>query len=133
MDHDFKVIPILRIFDRAKALDFYVGFLGMTLDWEHHFDETAPAFIQVSRGSLTLHLSEHHGDCCPGAAVSVAMTGLDALHAEVNGKGYRFMRPGIELQPWGFREMTVIDPSGNRLHFRESVAQGPASQDQPAG
>jgi hypothetical protein len=27
------------------------------------------------------------------------------------------MRPGIELMPWGMREMKVIDPAFNRLIF----------------
>jgi catechol 2,3-dioxygenase-like lactoylglutathione lyase family enzyme len=35
-----KTIPILRIFDVEKAKEFYVGFVGFTVDWEHHFEET---------------------------------------------------------------------------------------------
>ena len=70
-----KTIPILRIFSVEKAKEFYVGFLGFTLDWEHHFEDNTPAYIQVSRAGLTLHLSEHHGDCCPGSTVFVWMTG----------------------------------------------------------
>lgn len=31
---------LLRIFDVAKAKEFYVGFLGFTVDWEHRFDES---------------------------------------------------------------------------------------------
>ena len=30
------------------------------------------------------------------------------------------MRPGIEEVPWG-KEMTVIDPFGNRIRFCESA------------
>jgi hypothetical protein len=41
---------------------------------------------------------------------------LDALHAELNAKQYRHMRPGIEERDWG-REMTVWDPFGNRIRF----------------
>jgi catechol 2,3-dioxygenase-like lactoylglutathione lyase family enzyme len=54
-----KTIPILRIFDVEEAKDFYAGFLGFAVAWEHHFDESSPAYIQVARGGLTLHLSEH--------------------------------------------------------------------------
>lgn len=32
-------IPILRIFDEAKAKEFYVAFLGFSVDWEHRFGE----------------------------------------------------------------------------------------------
>lgn len=58
-------VPLLRIFDVAKAREFYVGWLGFTIDWEHRFDARAPLYMQVSRAGLVLHLTEHHGDCCP--------------------------------------------------------------------
>ena len=37
-----QTIPILRIFDVGKAREFYVGFLGFTVDWGHRFDDQAP-------------------------------------------------------------------------------------------
>jgi Glyoxalase superfamily protein len=55
----FRTVPILRIFDVAKAKEFYVGFLGLQVDWEHRFGPDAPVYTQVSRGDLVLHLSEH--------------------------------------------------------------------------
>ena len=114
-----KVIPILRIFDVAKAREFYVGFLGMAVDWEHRFSEEAPLYMQVSRGDLALHLSEHHGDACPGSTVFVRMTGLKGYHQEITSKGYTYLRPGIERAPWKARCMEVIDPFGNRIRFNE--------------
>ena len=112
-----KTIPILRIFSVEKAKEFYVGFLGLTLDWEHHFDDNTPAYIQVSRAGMVLHLSEHHGDCSPGSALRIETSGLDAFHDELIAKQYRYARPGIESPPWGSREMSVRDPFGNRLTF----------------
>lgn len=56
-----RTIPILRIFNVAKADEFYVGFLGFSVDWDHRFDDNAPLYRQISRGDLILHLSEHHG------------------------------------------------------------------------
>ena len=116
-----QTIPILRIFDVDKAREFYVGFLGFTVDWEHRFDDRAPIYMQVSRGRLVLHLSEHHGDACPGSTVFVRLTGLDAYHREITAKGYAYMRPGIEQAPWSARVMEVIDPFGNRLRFNEDM------------
>lgn len=114
-----RVVPVFRIFDVEKARDFYLGFLGFTLDWEHRFEPGAPLYMQVSRGTFQLHLSEHHGDGSPGAVVFVQLEGLDGFHEEIMGKGYRYNRPGIQEQPWGMREMTVIDPFGNRIRFSE--------------
>jgi catechol 2,3-dioxygenase-like lactoylglutathione lyase family enzyme len=114
--------PILRIFDEAKAKEFYVDFLGFSLDWEHRFEPGLPLYLQVSRGSCFLHLSEHHGDCSPGAALRIQVDDLDALQAELHGKDYKYVRPSVELMPWGTRDMSVKDPFGNRLTFTEATA-----------
>ncbi|HZY18443.1 MAG TPA: glyoxalase superfamily protein [Ramlibacter sp.] len=110
------ITPILRIFDEAKAREFYVEFLGFQVDWEHRFEPQLPLYLQVSRAGCVLHLSEHHGDCSPGAALRIGTDTLDELHAELTGKAYRYARPSIEAQPWG-RELSVRDPFGNRLVF----------------
>src|ERR1051325_11737167 len=109
------VIPVLRMFDIAKAHEFYLGFLGFTVDWEHRFEPGTPLYTQVSRGDCALHLSEHHGDASPGAVVRIAIDDIDALHAELSAKNYRYGRPGVETMPWGLRELAAHDPFGNRL------------------
>ena len=111
-----KTTPILRIFDEAKAKEFYVDFLGFKVDWEHRFEPGLPLYLQVSRGDCVLHLSEHYGDGSPGAALRIHVDALDNLHRELIGKAYKYARPGIEQMPWG-RDMSVRDPFGNRLTF----------------
>ena len=115
-----KITPILRSFDEAKAREFYVVFLGFTVDWEHRFEPDLPLYCQVSRDGCTLHLTEHHGDCSPGAAVRIASTDLTAYHRDLSAKQYKHARPGIEDTPWGTREMSISDPFGNRLTFYEA-------------
>ena len=114
-----QTIPILRIFSVDKAKEFYLDFLGFSLDWEHRFADDLPLYMQISRGSLRLHLSEHHGDACPGSTVFVRMRGIEALHRELAAKAYRYLRPGVEQAPWGARVMEVTDPFGNRIRFNE--------------
>ena len=116
-----QTIPLLRIFDVAKAKEFYAYFLGFTVDWEHRFDDAAPIYMQVSRAGLVLHLTEHHGDCCPGSTVYVRMTGLDEFHREITAKGYGYLRPGVEQTFYGTKCLEVIDPFGNRIRFNEDL------------
>lgn len=111
------VTPILRIFDEAKARAFYVDFLGFGVDWEHRFEPGLPLYLQVSQDDCVLHLSEHHGDCCPGAALRIEVDDVDAYHAQLMAKNYGYARPGVDDTPWGSREMAVKDPFGNRLVF----------------
>ncbi len=117
-------MPIFRIFDEAKAKDFYLGFLGFTLDWEHRFEPNSPLYAQISRGGTLLHLSEHHGDAAPGSAARIAVDDIDGYHAEIMAKGYKYMRTGIEEMPWGMREIKVLDPFFNRLMFFSPSQKG---------
>jgi catechol 2,3-dioxygenase-like lactoylglutathione lyase family enzyme len=118
-----SVKPIFRIFDYDKAVEFYLAWLGFRIDWEHR-PEASPAYLQVSRGDIMLHLSEHHGDSCPGARAFIDdFRGLMAYHAELLSKDYKYNKPGLttpDYDPTAF-EMTVIDPFGNRLTFVERL------------
>jgi len=113
-----QAVPIVRIFDVAKAHEFYLGFLGFKVDWEHRFGENFPLYTQISRGGLTLHLSEHSGDASPGGNMVVYMAGVEAFQRELAARNYRYMRPGVTSEEWG-KEMQVIDPFGNRIRFME--------------
>lgn len=92
---DTRVIPVLRIFDYPKTVEFYIDWLGFTVDWEHRFDEKAPLYVQVSKGPITLHLTEHHGDCCPGAKVYVETTGVRDYHRELLDKTTDIISQGL--------------------------------------
>ena len=117
-----KITPILRIFDEAKAKEFYVDFLGFKVDWEHRFADDLPLYMGISKGDCVLHLSEHFGDCCPGAAIRVETDDVDAYQQELIVKQYKNARPGIQNQPWGSREMSINDPFGNRLIFTQTIS-----------
>ena len=117
-----RTTPILRIFDEAKAREFYIDFLGFTVDWEHRFEPGLPVYLQLSKDGCVIHLSEHHGDCSPGAAIRIETTELDAFHAELASKKYKYARPGVSEMPWGTRELSVQDPFGNRLTFSTTTS-----------
>lgn len=111
-------IPILRIFDVPRALEFYVDYLGFSVDWEHRFDGVAPLYMQVSRGNIVVHLSEHHGDGTPGSAVYIYATGVEDLHAELNAKDYGYLRPGLNKSADAVG-MSLLDPFGNELRIED--------------
>ena len=80
-----KTIPVLRIFDVERAKEFYAGFLGFSVDWEHPFEDNAPAYLQGSRAGLVLRLTEHHGNCCPGPLEGTPAGGAGTLLRELQG------------------------------------------------
>ena len=118
----FQAIPIIRIFDEAKAKQFYLEFLGMSLDWEHRLEPGFPIYMQVSKGDLVFHLSEHSGDCSPGSKTFVNTEALESLHHEITSRGYSYSRPEIATAPWGDRMFEVVDPFSNKILFNERTS-----------
>ena len=117
-----KTTPILRIFDEAIAREFYLQYLGFSVVFEHRFEPTMPLYMGIARDGCVLHLSEHHGDASPGAALRIEAGDIDALQAELAAKPYRYARPQVEAMPWGTRDLRVTDPFGNRLTFTSAIS-----------
>ncbi len=116
-----KVIPIFRIFDLDKTREFYVDWLGFSIDWEHRFGDNFPVYLQISKGDLIFHLSEHHGDATPGSKAYVLTTNLKEYHNQLLAKDYRYNKPGIGETPWNTLCMDVADPFGNKISFNEEL------------
>ena len=109
-------IPVLRIYDIAKAKEFYVDFLGFKIDWEHQYEKDLPLYLQISRSGVKLHLSEHYGDGTPGTVVYIRGRGIAALAAELNAKRARFARPSPRDNA-----PKLTDPFGNVLRFDDEA------------
>lgn len=76
----------------------------------------------VRQGECELHLSEHFGDASPGSSARIAIDDVAAYCNALNGKDYKYARPGYQDQSWGMRDMTIDDPFGNRLIFCQSIS-----------
>lgn len=119
------VVPILRIFDYDKAVEFYINWLEFKVDWQHK-PEDSPLYMQISKGDVVLNLSEHHGDASPGSTVRIVeFDGLIDYHRLLLKKKYKYNHPGIETPFWdaNVREVCVNDPFGNRLIFSQTVTR----------
>ena len=115
-------VPILRSFDEAKAKAFYVDFLGFEIGFEHRFEADMPLYMGLRRDGCDLHLSEHHGDCTPGARIRIPVSDLEGYAAALALSDYPHVRPGgPRREPWGELSLTVTDPFGNRVTFYETL------------
>ena len=113
--------PILRILSESDARAFYVDFLGFRVDWEHRFADHMPLYMQISRDGCVLHLSEHRGDCEPGAAMRIQSDDIDGLHQELVARAPKDLHLVIKDTPWGSRDLPIFDPFKNRLTFTNAV------------
>jgi len=117
------VIPVFRVFNYPKTIEFYVDWLGFTLNWQYK-PEGSPFYLQASFRGATIDLSEHHGECSPGGKISIqGMEDLEAWHRLLLDKNYPYMKPGLERVPWkeNTLSVTVIDPFFNRIIFNEDL------------
>jgi len=111
-------VPLLHVSDSAAAEEFYCKQLGFRRDFAHRPEGVAtdPCYMGVSRDGVWLHLSSFSGDGVSGGVVNLIVEDVDALHAELVGKGVRIDTGPVD-QTWGTREMYVKDPDGNSIRF----------------
>jgi catechol 2,3-dioxygenase-like lactoylglutathione lyase family enzyme len=129
-------IPVLRIFSVDAALQFYVEFLGFTLDFGGPAGGPGTAYYgQLTRAGTTLHVTEVAYDPGPGATVFVWIDGIEGWREALNARrervrvwGPAVWAPELETAPWGARVLTIADPFGNHLRFNE-----PTDPDERAG
>jgi len=118
-----KIVPVMRVFDYRKTIEFYIDWLGFHMEWEHKPVDN-PFYMRITLGDVSIDLSEHHGECSPGAKIAITgFEGLEAYHQHLTGKRYKFMNPGLEKMKWNSEtlEMTVIDPFYNQIIFNETL------------
>jgi catechol 2,3-dioxygenase-like lactoylglutathione lyase family enzyme len=110
------VTPQLRSTNWQRTRAFYEDGLGFRVQWTHQFAPHLPVFAEVARGPLSLFLTEHAGDCQVGGAAYIIVDDVDAYFEEIRSRGIAVLEPP-EDSPWETREMSVMDPDGNRLRF----------------
>ncbi len=116
-----KVIPVLRIFDYAKALEFYRDWLGFKIEWEHTFEENFPIYMEAVKDGITFHLSEHHGDGTPGTHVFIWCKGVKEYHEGLISKKYKYNKPVLEKTFYGALSFSVNNPFSNKISFNEKI------------
>jgi uncharacterized glyoxalase superfamily protein PhnB len=120
-------IPVLRIFAVDPALQFYVDFLGFTLDFGGpNGGRGTPYYGQVSYAATTLHLAEAAYSASQGATVFIWIDGIDQLRERLDHRrtevavwGPAVWTPEVEKAQWNGRVLTIADPFGNHLRFSE--------------
>jgi catechol 2,3-dioxygenase-like lactoylglutathione lyase family enzyme len=111
-----SVIPQLRAASMALSLPFYRDGMGFAVDWQHQFEPGFPLFLQLTREGQTIFLTEHAGDCQPGGAIYFKVPDVDALAGDFSARGIVTVAGPADTE-WGTREMSLVDPDGNRLRF----------------
>lgn len=115
-------IPVLRVSDYDAAIAFYAGWLGFKTDQEQRPDD-GPFLLRLTLKDYTLQLIQSPSGA-PGSWVILAdFKNLVAYRKLTSMKDVPFAKPVLRQVPGepNTLSMTVTDPFGNRLEFRERV------------
>jgi catechol 2,3-dioxygenase-like lactoylglutathione lyase family enzyme len=110
--HDLEfghAVPILRVSDFDRSIEYYLDRLGFTEDWRFG------RFGSVSRGKTSLMLSEG-SQGCSATWLWIAIADADAFYEELLRRGASIRHPPTNY-PWGSREVHVFDADRHVLRF----------------
>jgi catechol 2,3-dioxygenase-like lactoylglutathione lyase family enzyme len=120
-----KVVPVIKVSDLERSLDFYTRILGFAPKWPEYAEaELANGVIDLAQGDAWIQLSRHAGDGKFGSVNRVWVDDVDAIYKALTERGYdasqRIESPVHTApidQTWGLREWAIADPDGNGLLF----------------
>ena len=114
-----RLVPTLRSTDWERSRAFWVHQLGMAVTFEWRHAPSFPVYAGLAGFGVSVHISEHAGDCEPGGMIAISVEDVDAVRAAVTAKGVETPEP-ID-QPWGDREWGLEDPDGNKVTFSQPL------------
>ena len=114
-------IPVLRMFDEAKAKAFYIDYLGFQVDWEHRFhpEQSSPLYMQIRQGDAVIHLNGHAKEESPISEVRVPVRGLKHYCEYLRAKDAEYPKPSLVDPRYEGKntDMNIYDPFDNYLVF----------------
>lgn len=107
-----STIPVLASLDLQESVDFYTNRLGFKSIGR--YDD----YAIVVRDAAEIHfwLCKER-QIAENTSCYIRVADISGLHQELTASGLMAKEP--LLQPWGMKELYVIDPHGNLLKFGE--------------
>ena len=104
-------VPVLASLDLAETQRFYTRHLGFDplLEMDN--------YLILQRDGCELHFWPCTERQIAENTSCYVRADTEALHADFTARGLQLAPPVV--QPWGMKEMYVIDPHGNLLKFGE--------------
>lgn len=106
---------VFAVKDVAASLAHYRDILGFSVDFVWG---DPPTYACLCRDAVALHLV---ADAIAGRPVgqgqlSIFVRDVDAIRAELAGKGARIVKPPRDYD-YGMRDFDLVDPDGNRIVY----------------
>jgi uncharacterized glyoxalase superfamily protein PhnB len=116
-----SIVPVLKVADLQRAVEFYTGVLGFSPAWQAENDGGGDnAMLKAGAASLLLSTGSHLGDKPQfTGTLYFNMTGVQAFFDAVKQR-VDVVWP-LETMPYGQQEFGVRDPDGYTLAFAEAA------------
>lgn len=110
-----SAIPILAYLNKAETIRFYTQ-LGFTCnaDWE--------GYLMFHKDQIYLHLWECADPSIPkNTGCYIKVNEIEALYEEY--AKFKIIHPegALEKKPWEMLQFSILDNSGNIIHFGQEV------------
>ena len=116
-----KVVPVLKVSDMQKSVDFYTGVLGFWVAWRAANDGGGEnCMLRAGTAELLLSTGSHLGDSPQfTGTLYFHMSGVQEFFERV--KNWAEVVWPLETMDYGQREFGIRDCDGYTLAFAEAV------------
>ena len=109
-------IPVLPALDLEATLSFFETGLG----FRRHIE--SGDYAGVERDGVQVHFWLCTDPSIPKhSSCRINVSDVDHLYASCEPAGVVHPNGALEAKPWGFREFSVVDPSGNLVVLAEEI------------
>lgn len=113
-----QAIPQLPYLDEEQTISFYRDVLKFDImsQWE--------GYIITKKDNVEIHLWKTDNPVIPkntGCYVRVNKN-IEELYADYHSKGIMHEHGKLEVKPWKMKQFSVLDNSGNIIHFGQDVS-----------
>ena len=111
-----SAIPILAFLDLNESISFYrkIGF-NCNDKWKE--------YLMCSRDNIEIHLWKCNDENIPkNTGCYVRVNEIEILYAEFSALNIIHPHGKLEEKPWGLKQFSILDNSGNIIHFGEFLA-----------
>ena len=106
-----SAVPILAYLDKEETVDFYqkMGF-QCNANWD--------GYIMCSRDNIEIHLWKCDDPEIPkNTGCYIRVTEVDTIYEELKKLEVIHPNGALENKPWRVRQFSILDNSGNLIHF----------------
>jgi predicted enzyme related to lactoylglutathione lyase len=110
-----RVIANLSVPDIGEARDFYVDYLGLSVEGLRGLDWVAR--FQSPDGRAVVQVVTRDATAPQDSVISVAIgDGVEEAYEEAIRRGFEIVHP-LTTEPWGIRRFLVRAPDGNVINI----------------